>query len=64
MKHFVGMKKEEGKVATMVDFNRWFSDAQTDDLRKVWPHTSCRLLLIIPQDWKAMEKANHAEVRV
>jgi hypothetical protein len=35
MKHFVGMKKEEGKVATMVDFNRWFSDAQTDDLQKV-----------------------------
>jgi len=46
MKHFVGMKKEQGLVATVSNFNRWFGDAESEDLRK---------------NFKATEKANLAE---
>jgi hypothetical protein len=41
MKHFVGMKKEQGLVATVSNFNRWFGDAESEDLRKVWLHVVC-----------------------
>jgi hypothetical protein len=67
MKHFVGMKKEQGMVATLFDFNRWFGDAESKDLRKVWfcvvfRVARHRLLLNLPQDFKAAEKAHLAKV--
>jgi hypothetical protein len=66
MKHFVGVKKEQGLVAALSDFNRWFGDAESENLRKVWlrvvPCVVQQIANESSQNFKAMEKAHLAEV--